>query len=862
MPALQVYERLLVAGDDLRLTTTLLVLFRLFQSALLIIILYNLYTYDHNPDIFLHAGCVTHIDNYWMWYHSSIAACYSVLAYSIVGAFVEGAIWKISGMGTPTETERRRKLVPLCKCLFAPMFVVRSAGFVFGVYIIGLTRGYCECVKEELMNSLDDMQIARSFCPNYRQWFDLVKILIVTMGVDLICHIIIACYILRKRFRRWYDRKRMPKERSAREKSWESTCRRCCECSSIMTCYIFGGRNLTRGGYVDVAIALTDFLDDGGSLDIVPSDIAAALICLVNIQKQKQIECKNELLKDTSGMFAKDKVFSTRILKLFRETNSRSTHNASINSVRSNSMRGASSLQQLKSISEHSYEYDDIEQGFGGPLEMRTSMDENDLPDTRLADDEIQKLQKFMSLNETLAKISFRLVHHKRGIDFRPQLPKILSPNNEYDRLIIGEGARLCRVALAAYSWMLYVWTNKCTGCCVLTGGTLYNACRCKLRQCSKNENIIGDNWCGWKHSAVMKSLGIDESDVLYANFQNGIGVNPYMVIVDRAWKTVVVAIRGTLSLEDMITDVTLSPQSLEEVGEQCGFDGSGEHCHNGILAGARRIYDDLARNKILDQAISHEFSGFKLRIIGHSLGGGIAAMLGLMLRQKFPTLRCLCFSPPGCVFSERTAQESKNYACTYVLHNDVVPRLSYESMINLRNDIIEMIARIKVPKYKVFNANLMPGSEKEVCDKVGKHLHKEDHIPQSKFWNEFNDYKARQQEHTSSSVSPFKMTLPGRIVQMVRTSEKLSNNPCSCVLSCVKCTACCGMSINTKKYKVKWSDKEDLSEIFISPSMLVDHFPYNIARALECAARSYDIPLNQGRDAIFELSRARKPKH
>lgn len=50
------------------------------------------------------------------------------------------------------------------------------------------------------------------------------------------------------------------------------------------------------------------------------------------------------------------------------------------------------------------------------------------------------------------------------------------------------------------------------------------------------------------------------------------------MVIVDRTWRTVVLAIRGTLSLEDMITDVTLTPQSLEEVGDKCGFDGIGEH--------------------------------------------------------------------------------------------------------------------------------------------------------------------------------------------------------------------------------------------------------------------------------------------
>jgi hypothetical protein len=68
------------------------------------------------------------------------------------------------------------------------------------------------------------------------------------------------------------------------------------------------------------------------------------------------------------------------------------------------------------------------------------------------------------------------------------------------------------------------------------------------------------------------------------------------MIVVDRAWRTVVIAIRGTLSLEDMITDVTISPQCLEALGQKFGFDGAGEYCHNGILAGARWIYDDLER--------------------------------------------------------------------------------------------------------------------------------------------------------------------------------------------------------------------------------------------------------------------------
>jgi hypothetical protein len=58
-------------------------------------------------------------------------------------------------------------------------------------------------------------------------------------------------------------------------------------------------------------------------------------------------------------------------------------------------------------------------------------------------------------------------------------------------------------------------------------------------------------------------------------------------------------------------------------------------------------------------------------------------------------------------------------------------------------------------------------------------------------------------------------------------------------------------MPTDTKAYKVRWGEKYDFSEIVVSPSMLVDHFPHNVARALECAAKSYDIPLKEGRESI-----------
>jgi hypothetical protein len=83
-----------------------------------------------------------------------------------------------------------------------------------------------------------------------------------------------------------------------------------------MTCFAFGGCKATSGSYADVAIALTDFLDGDGTLDIVPSDIAVALICLVNEQKKKQIEVKNRLLQD-GGIIAKDRTLIGTVWKQF-----------------------------------------------------------------------------------------------------------------------------------------------------------------------------------------------------------------------------------------------------------------------------------------------------------------------------------------------------------------------------------------------------------------------------------------------------------------------------------------------------------------------------------------------------------------
>ncbi len=69
----------------------------------------------------------------------------------------------------------------------------------------------------------------------------------------------------------------------------------------------------------------------------------------------------------------------------------------------------------------------------------------------------------------------------------------------------------------------------------------------------------------------------------------------------------------------------SVTPKSLEEIGKEFGFDGEGEYCHSGMLSGAQNIYEDLMRHKILDKAME-EHPDYGLRIVGHSLGAGVAA--------------------------------------------------------------------------------------------------------------------------------------------------------------------------------------------------------------------------------------------
>ncbi|KAF5179957.1 sn1-specific diacylglycerol lipase beta [Thalictrum thalictroides] len=159
-----------------------------------------------------------------------------------------------------------------------------------------------------------------------------------------------------------------------------------------------------------------------------------------------------------------------------------------------------------------------------------------------------------------------------------------------------------------------------------------------------------------------------------------------YYIGIDIRNKLVVFGIRGTHTVYDLITNIVSSSD------REVTFEGYSTHFGT---AEAARWFLDHEMGTIRKCLEKHE--GFRLRLVGHSLGGATAALLAIMLRKR--SQEELGFNPdivsavgigtPPCV-SKELAEGCYDYVSTLVLQDDIIPRLSVASLRRLRNEILQ----------------------------------------------------------------------------------------------------------------------------------------------------------------------------
>eukprot|EP00931_Biecheleriopsis_adriatica_P055619 TRINITY_DN32928_c0_g1_i1.p1 TRINITY_DN32928_c0_g1~~TRINITY_DN32928_c0_g1_i1.p1 ORF type:complete len:775 (-),score=171.19 TRINITY_DN32928_c0_g1_i1:301-2625(-) len=145
-----------------------------------------------------------------------------------------------------------------------------------------------------------------------------------------------------------------------------------------------------------------------------------------------------------------------------------------------------------------------------------------------------------------------------------------------------------------------------------------------------------------------------------------------YFLVCSRETKTMYFIMPGTRNPADLATDFNATE---EEFGA-----GSG-HC--GMVRSAQNLMEEVS-----PLLIRLYTEGYKLTIVGHSLGAGVGAFLTLMLKPHISSVFCYGYGTPACV-DERLQPALLNCMVSVVNRDDMVPRLSVRSVQELVDSVL-----------------------------------------------------------------------------------------------------------------------------------------------------------------------------
>jgi hypothetical protein len=160
----------------------------------------------------------------------------------------------------------------------------------------------------------------------------------------------------------------------------------------------------------------------------------------------------------------------------------------------------------------------------------------------------------------------------------------------------------------------------------------------------SGSKNLPSTKSDGHEHSAFSENAGLPPSTILLSSFVDPAGGSNaagetetgfplvHYLSIDHDSKAVVLTLRGTWGFEDILTDMTCDYDDLE-------WQGKTWKVHKGMHASAKRLLEGGGgRVMITLRAALEEFQDYGIVICGHSLGGGVAALLATMISEPNPS--------------------------------------------------------------------------------------------------------------------------------------------------------------------------------------------------------------------------------
>ncbi|KAG5318892.1 DGLA lipase, partial [Pseudoatta argentina] len=409
------------------------------------------------------------------------------------------------------------------------------------------------------------------------------------------------------------------------------------------------------------------------------------------------------------------------------------------------------------------------------------------------------------------------------GVPVTPRT-KFLSLTEDGDLSHFQLAIHYMHFALAAYGWPMFLVDSSTQFCQLCTR----LQCCCCFPCGTRHEDmatVIDDNCCRCNYAALSRMLILGEIEVVYATFHVDVGETPFFVALDYTKRKIVISIRGTLSMKDVLTDLNAEGEVLPLSPPREDWFG-----HKGMVQAAEYIRKKLQEEDIIACARAKNTSRgthqFGLTLVGHSLGAGTAAILAILLKQDYPDLMCFSFGPPGGLLSMPAQQYTQEFITSVVVGKDVVPRIGLRQMESLRADLINAIKRSVDPKWKTIACSVM-------CCGCGSTPTSAANLEAGGCISEYQRDKDRARAQTIvPSDSSIALTLhrplypPGRIIHVVRHHPNKGDHSFTLNFRQV-------LNKREPVYQALWAGPCDFDEVLISPVMIQDHMPDNMLRAL-----------------------------
>ncbi|KAI0221212.1 hypothetical protein L0F63_003331 [Massospora cicadina] len=183
---------------------------------------------------------------------------------------------------------------------------------------------------------------------------------------------------------------------------------------------------------------------------------------------------------------------------------------------------------------------------------------------------------------------------------------------------------------------------------------------------------------------AVLAYLDMEEAHLLGYEFHTSQVFQPtYFIALDG--DALVLSIRGTLSVMDTLADLV------------CDYlPWRGGLVHSGILTVAQTLLRNVIPG-LMSHAVQRQVH--RIYIVGHSLGAAAASLLTMMLLDhlhefrlpgRIMDVRCFAYGPPPSVSANLAkAPRYRNHIHSIINGHDLVPRLSYGSMMDFKHMVL-----------------------------------------------------------------------------------------------------------------------------------------------------------------------------